>query len=193
MTDHVAIELPTSHIAKSPGSKDDLKAHGSVGDLKAVGMTHVESGTGRGLRITFKDLDYVVKNQANKKEDLHLLKKVSGYMQPAEMTALMGPSGSGKTTLLDVLAGRKTMGRKEGEIKFAGAEPSTGFLRRYTGYVEQFDTLLPTLTVYEMLLYTAELKRPLQVRLATPGHKLRARVQRTGMCNIPQSPTCEVT
>lgn len=33
------------------------------------------------------------------------------------------------------------------------------FLRRYTGYVEQFDTLLPTLTPYEMLLYTAELKR----------------------------------
>ncbi len=33
------------------------------------------------------------------------------------------------------------------------------FIRRYTGYVEQFDTLLPTLTPYEMLLYTAELKR----------------------------------
>lgn len=27
------------------------------------------------------------------------------------------------------------------------------------GYVEQFDTLIPSLTVYEMLLYTAELKR----------------------------------
>ena len=36
------------------------------------------------------------------------------------------------------------------------------------GYVEQFDTLLPELTVTEMLMYTAELKRkrrePLAVR-----------------------------
>ena len=36
------------------------------------------------------------------------------------------------------------------------------FLRRYTGYVEQFDTLLDILTVEEMLMYTAELKRPVQ-------------------------------
>lgn len=28
------------------------------------------------------------------------------------------------------------------------------------GYVEQVDTLLPELTVSEMLMYTAELKRP---------------------------------
>ena len=32
------------------------------------------------------------------------------------------------------------------------------FLRRFTGYVEQFDTLVPILTVEEMLRYTAELK-----------------------------------
>ena len=61
----------------------------------------------------------------------------------------MGPSGSGKTTLLDVLAGRKTAGRTTGSILFAGVPPTVTFLRRYTGYVEQFGeqqlarTLLP--------------------------------------------------
>ena len=50
----------------------------------------------------------------------------------------MGPSGSGKTTLLDVLAGRKTSGRTEGSVLFAGVRPSSMFLRRFTGYVEQF-------------------------------------------------------
>lgn len=40
----------------------------------------------------------------------------------------------------------------------AGQKPTQTFLRRYSGYVEQFDTLIPVLTVYEMLLYTAELK-----------------------------------
>ena len=73
----------------------------------------------------------------------------------------MGPSGSGKTTLLDVLAGRKTAGKTTGTLLFGGTQPSRAFLRRYTGYVEQFDTLLPVLTVEEMLLYTAELKRPM--------------------------------
>lgn len=59
----------------------------------------------------------------------------------------MGPSGSGKTTLLDVLAGRKTVGEAQGTILFGGTKPSRAFLRRFTGYVEQFDTLLPILTV----------------------------------------------
>ena len=53
----------------------------------------------------------------------------------------MGPSGSGKTTLLDVLAGRKTAGKATGSVLFAGVPPTVTFLRRYTGYVEQFGKL----------------------------------------------------
>ena len=48
------------------------------------------------------------------------------------------PSGSGKTTLMDLLAGRKTVGTLEGQVKFSGNAPSQMFLRRFTGYVEQF-------------------------------------------------------
>ena len=43
---------------------------------------------------------------------------------------------------------------------FGDKRPSSTFLKRHTGYVEQFDTLVDTLTVAEMLMYTAELKRP---------------------------------
>jgi ABC-type multidrug transport system ATPase subunit len=50
----------------------------------------------------------------------------------------MGPSGSGKTTLLDLLAGRKTVGSVQGSILFAGNKPTRQFLRKFTGYVEQF-------------------------------------------------------
>ena len=57
------------------------------------------------------------------------------------VTRQMGPSGSGKTTLLDVLAGRKTVGTIDGQIAFAGVRPTPEFLRRYTGYVEQFGAM----------------------------------------------------
>lgn len=113
----------------------------------------------QGLPVTFENVVYTVVNSQNKKEKIDLLKGVSGFLQAGEMSALMGPSGSGKTTLLDVLAGRKTVGSLRGDITFGGEKPTKNFLRRYTGYVEQTDTLLPILTVEEMLLYTADLKR----------------------------------
>lgn len=39
---------------------------------------------------------------------------------------------------IDLLAGRKTVGTIEGNVAFAGVKPTTEFLRRFTGYVEQF-------------------------------------------------------
>eukprot|EP00955_Chlamydomonas_euryale_P039691 351487-Chlamydomonas_euryale.AAC.1 len=131
----------------------------------------------------------------NKKERAYLLSNISGWFEPNQMTALvgqgwfdrisfwnahhsnntnahqtwlqMGPSGSGKTTLLDLLAGRKNAGVTEGLVEFGGQKPTRAFLRRYTGYVEQFDTLLGILTVEEMLMYTAELKRSMKEPLSS--------------------------
>lgn len=119
------------------------------------------------MKITFQDLEYLVPSNTEKGAKASLLKNVSGHFLPGQMAALMGPSGSGKTTLLDVLAGRKTAGEIKGSIKFAAHPPTQMFLRRFTGYVEQFDTLLDILTVHEMLMYTAELKRPVEEPLAS--------------------------
>ena len=38
----------------------------------------------------------------------------------------------------DVLAGRKTAGELTGQVLMGGKPPSRAFMRRYTGYVEQF-------------------------------------------------------
>ncbi|KXZ46460.1 hypothetical protein GPECTOR_43g896 [Gonium pectorale] len=128
----------------------------------------------RHLRICFKDICYTVASNSNKGEKVQLLRGVSGFFEPAQMTAVMGPSGSGKTTFLDLLSGRKTQGTMSGTLLFGSHAPTRTFLRRFTGYVEQFDTLVDTLTVYEMLLYTAELKRP----LSEPLEAKRAAVER---------------
>eukprot|EP00210_Caulerpa_lentillifera_P006026 g5759.t1 len=115
----------------------------------------------RGMRIVFKDLDYTVPSNKERGKMAYLLRGVNAYFSPGQMAALIGPSGSGKTTLMDILAGRKTQGTITGKLLFSNQAPTKAFLRRYTGYVEQFDTLLESLTVKEMLIYTAELKKPI--------------------------------
>ncbi len=74
--------------------------------------------------------------------------------------------------LLDIIAGRKSSGASGGEVTFAGRRPTRAFLRRFTAYVEQQDSLVENLTVEEMLMYTAELARP----RAEPLAGKRARV-----------------
>jgi hypothetical protein len=50
----------------------------------------------------------------------------------------MGVSGSGKTTLLDLISGRTTSGRTSGVVLFGNTSPDRHWVRRHTGYVEQF-------------------------------------------------------
>ena len=62
---------------------------------------------------------------------LRLLNDVSGSFRPGVLTALMGVSGAGKTTLMDVLAGRKTRGRVEGNINISGYPKNQAFFLSY--------------------------------------------------------------
>eukprot|EP00891_Asterochloris_glomerata_P001938 jgi/Astpho2/1938/gw1.00038.347.1_t len=110
------------------------------------------------MRVTFNGLVYTVRSAQDRKQSLSILKHVSGFFSAGQMAAIMGPSGSGKSTLLDIISSRKTTGKITGQVLFGSQKATQPFLRRYAGYVEQADTLLPVLTVREMLLYTFELK-----------------------------------
>ena len=79
----------------------------------------------------------------------------------------MGVSGAGKTTLLDVLAGRKTGGNIEGNIKVSGYPKRQETFARISGYCEQNDIHSPHVTVYESLVYSAWLRLPAQVESNT--------------------------
>lgn len=99
-----------------------------------------------------------MKNQGIIEDKLVLLKGVSGAFKPGVLTALMGVSGAGKTTLMDVLAGRKTGGYIEGNIKVSGYMKKQETFTRISGYCEQNDIHSPHVTVYESLLYSAWLR-----------------------------------
>ena len=76
---------------------------------------------------------------ADAPKDLELLKGITGWAQPGQLTALMGGSGAGKTTLMDCVAGRKTVGEIRGDITVNGHPKVQATWSRVMGYVEQMD------------------------------------------------------
>ena len=106
--------------------------------------------------LTWENLCYDVPVSSGQ---LRLLKEVSGFVRPGQLTALMGASGAGKTTLLDVLAARKNIGTISGDVLVDGLKPGTAF-QRGTSYAEQLDVHEATQTVREALRFSAELRQP---------------------------------
>lgn len=104
------------------------------------------------LAVALHEVRYEVRHHSDARKKLTLLNDVSCAFPPGSLSALMGPSGAGKTTLLDVISGRKTQGELTGRI-VVGKEPaSKEALKSCAAYVEQFDCLLPSLTVRETLI-----------------------------------------
>lgn len=53
------------------------------------------------------------------------------------------------------MAGRKTAGTVSGKVTFGGRPAALPFLRRFTAYVEQRESLIGSLSVEEHLMYQA--------------------------------------
>ncbi|KAF9583777.1 hypothetical protein BGW38_008562, partial [Lunasporangiospora selenospora] len=103
--------------------------------------------------LMFRDMGYTVGEK-------QVLRDVNGIVKPGQVMAIMGASGAGKTSLLDILAKRHKTGMIHGHIYVNGRRISSHEYKRVVGYVDQEDTLMPTLTVYETILYSALLRLP---------------------------------
>lgn len=104
-----------------------------------------------------------MKEQGVTEDKLQLLQEVTGAFRPGILTTLMGVSGAGKTTLMDVLAGRKTGGYVEGDVRISGFPKKQETFARISGYCEQNDIHSPQVTVHESLIYSAFLRLPKEV------------------------------
>ena len=113
--------------------------------------------------LSWKELDYTVKDKNNNGIEKKILNGVSGYVEPGKVLCILGPSGSGKTTLLQTLGGLRTA--TNGEIDYNGKAKKESKISNdimgYQGnaaYIAQEDTLCGSLSVRESLHYAAMLK-----------------------------------
>ncbi|KAF5745509.1 putative ATP-binding cassette transporter [Tripterygium wilfordii] len=108
-------------------------------------------------RLTWKDLTVMV--TLSNGETRKVLEGLTRYAEPGTLTALMGPSGSGKSTLLDALSGRLAANAfLSGTILLNCLKTKLSF--GTAAYVTQDDNLIGTLTIREMISYSARLRLP---------------------------------
>lgn len=89
-----------------------------------------------------------------------ILNHIQGMAHPGEVMAIMGASGAGKTTFLDILARKNKRGTVTGDFYVNGEKVADAEYKNVVGFVDQEDTMLPTLTVHETILNSALLRLP---------------------------------
>ncbi|XP_015789963.1 ATP-binding cassette sub-family G member 1-like [Tetranychus urticae] len=150
--------------------------------------------------LSWTDLSYVIPRDS---QFVHLVKQLvsnksdgrskcilhpqSGSIKKGQMIAIIGRSGSGKSTLIQCLAGCKEKNRS-GQIQITlnsqqnGKVDSTQLppLRAPTKphikicYLPQVDHLIPTLTVYETLMYASRLRNLSKTSDQYHSHRVEA-------------------
>lgn len=147
----------------APGVRNPL----TIGDaidigpysLKYDGYSLTPRSRSNNVELTAYDVRRVVTDPANGKP-LTLLDSVSVVIRPREFVCLLGPSGSGKSTLMGVLSGRTEP--DDGVVLMNGKDLHANFdaLKRDIALVPQKDLLHDSLTVGQVLGYTAGLRLP---------------------------------
>jgi len=153
-----AMRQPLS--ADCPGSADVGPHAASKADWDRLLRCSLRSGTAEQgtWSLEWSDLKFSI-------GDKHILRGISGVLEPGHFTAILGPSGSGKSTLLNLLSGRqRTSGPSgkapfSGEISVAGSPVTPAEMRSHIAYVMQDDRLMATETPRDCIEFSARMRR----------------------------------
>ncbi|KAI5803882.1 hypothetical protein EDC01DRAFT_686992 [Geopyxis carbonaria] len=113
-----------------------------------------------------------------------ILNDVQGAVNPGQIMAIMGPSGAGKTTFLDLLARKNKRGQVSGQFLVNGNKISDEDFKEMVGFVDQEDTMMSTLTVYETILNSALLRLPRDMNFQTKNRRVMEVMAQLGIMGI---------
>ena len=116
-----------------------------------------------------------------------ILEDISGSVKPGQVMAIMGASGAGKSTLLDILARKNKRGTVSGVTLVNGREVADQEFKSVSGFVDQEDTLMSTLTVYETVLYSALLRLPRDMSFEAKKFRTLETMNELGILRIKDS------
>lgn len=127
--------------------------------------------------LSFENVMYNVKGK-------QVLSGVTGVVHPGELLAIMGASGAGKTSLLDILAKKKKRGTATGQFWLNGEKIADHEFKSVIGFVDQDDTMIPTLSVHETILDSAFLRLPKEMSTAAKIQKVEDIERQLGIYHI---------
>ncbi|XP_045794549.1 pleiotropic drug resistance protein 1-like [Trifolium pratense] len=176
--DRVGIDLPTIEVRFD---HLNIEAEAHVGSRSLPTFTNSMVNIVEGLLNSLHVLP-------SRKQQLNILKDVSGIIKPSRMTLLLGPPNSGKTTLLLALAGKLDPKLKfSGKVTYNGHEMNEFVPQRTAAYVDQHDLHIGEMTVRETLAFSA------RVQGVGPRYDLLAELSRREKhANIMPDPDIDV-
>lgn len=127
--------------------------------------------------LYFENLSYHLKGK-------QILSNIQGAVHPGQLMAIMGASGAGKTTFLDLLARKNKRGTTTGNFYVNGEKVADDDFRSVIGFVDQEDTMLPTLTVHETIVDSAMLRLPKDMSYAAKLQKVEDVERQLGIYHI---------
>jgi ABC-type cobalamin/Fe3+-siderophores transport system ATPase subunit len=130
--------------------------------------------------LHFSDISYTLNGRS-------IIEGVTGSVRPGQVLAIMGASGAGKSTFLDILARKRKRGVIGGSTLVNGREVSDTDFRKVIGFVDQEDTLMSTLTVYETILYSALLRLPRDMSIEAKKFRTLETMNELGILGIKDS------
>lgn len=154
----------------------------------AIHLSDDEDEDNAKLLADHKPAALMFENVAYNLKGKQILSGISGAVHPGELLAIMGASGAGKTTFLDILARKNKIGATSGDFYLNGEKIRDEEFRSVIGFVDQEDTLLPTLTVHETILDSALLRLPKDMSRAYKEQKVEEVERQLGIYHIRNQP-----
>jgi ATP-binding cassette subfamily G (WHITE) protein 2 len=153
------------------------------------GPIHLDDSDDEGTKLMadHKPASLYFENVSYNLNGKQILSGVQGVAHPGEIMAIMGASGAGKTTFLDILARKNKRGTVEGNFFVNGEKVTDVEYKSVVGFVDQEDTMLPTLTVHETIMTSALLRLPRDMGRAAKEQRVYEVEKQLGISAIRDS------